>query len=171
MRKIVGGFAISLDGFIEDPHGEYDWIMMDQEFDFAAHMKKFDTFFIGRKSYEMLIKMGNNSSPHIKSYVFSNTLTEVDKSYTLVTGDIIEKVKQIKGQEGKDIALYGGATLFTSLLHDGLIDEIVLSVMLIILGGGKPMFNELQSRVPLTLLHTQTLASGIVMLTYQVNKK
>lgn len=63
MRKIVAGFAISLDGYIEGPNGEYDWIVMDKDFDFTGHMKRFDTFFFGRKSYDKLRQAGNVSFP------------------------------------------------------------------------------------------------------------
>ena len=84
MRKIVAGFAISLDGYIEGTNGEYDWIVMDDDFDFAGHMKRFDTFFFGRQSYLKLLQQGDVSFPGIKNYVFSNSLTTVDKHFTLL---------------------------------------------------------------------------------------
>ncbi len=61
MRKIVAGFAISLDGYIAGPNNEYDWIIIDKEIDFAEQMKRFDTYFIGRKTYEFTKKGGGSS--------------------------------------------------------------------------------------------------------------
>lgn len=171
IRKIVAGFAISLDGYIEGPNGEYDWIVLDNDFDFAGHMKRFDTFFFGRKSYEKLLPLGNVSFPGIKNYVFSNTLDTVDKDFTLLKGDIHTLVLDLKKQAGKDIAVYGGANLLSSLLDLQVIDELTMSIIPIVLGQGKHMVDILQQRVYLTLTETKKFSSGTVQLTYQVRQK
>ena len=168
MRKIVAGFAISLDGYIEGPDGEYDWIMMDKDFDFDGHMKRFDTFFFGRKSYDKLRQAGNISFPGIKSYIFSNSLDTVDKDLVLLNGDIYKLVTGIKEQDGKDIAVYGGANLLSSLLDLNLIDELNMIIIPVLLGGGKPMVDILQHKVYLTFIETKTFSSGVVQLIYQV---
>jgi len=139
MRKIVAGFAISLDGYIEGANGEYDWIVMDKDFDFAGHMKRFDTFFFGRNSYQTLLQSSNVSFPGITNYVFSNSLDMVDKNFTLLKGDIKKLVTNIKRQDGKDIAIYGGAKLLSSLLDLNLVDELTMSIIPVVLGQGKPM--------------------------------
>ncbi len=171
MRKIVAGFAISLDGYMEGSHGEYDWIMMDKDFDFAGHMKRFDTFFFGRKSYDKLKQAGNISFPGIKSYIFSNSLNTVDKDLVLLKGDIHKLVTGIKEQDGKDIAVYGGANLLSSLLDLNLIDELNMSIIPVLLGEGKSMVDILQKRVYLTLIDIKKFSSGIVQLIYQVRQK
>ena len=168
MRKIVAGFAISLDGYIEGPNGEYDWMVMDKDFDFAGHMKRFDTFFIGRKSYEKLLQSGSTSLPGITSYVFSNSLDTVDKDFILIRGDIRKLVSDIKEQDGKDIAVYGGANLLSSLLDLNLIDELMMTISPIILGQGKPMLDILKQRIHLTLIDTKRFSSGTVQLIYKV---
>ena len=63
MRKVVYGCAMSLDGFIAGANGEHDWIVMDPDIDFAALMRRFDTFLIGRKTFEMMRRMGNDAPP------------------------------------------------------------------------------------------------------------
>ena len=171
MRKLVAGFAISLDGYIEGPHGEYDWIVMDKDFDFAGHMNRFDTFFFGRKSYDNLRQISNISFPGIKNYVFSNSLDTVDKDFTLLKGDLLKLVTTIKEQGGKDIAVYGGANLLSSLLDLNLIDELNMSVIPVVLGEGKPMVNVLKQRVYLTLVDTKNFLSGTVQLIYQIKQK
>lgn len=171
MRKIVAGFAMSLDGYIEGPNGEHDWIVMDKDFDFAGHMKRFDTFFFGRHSYEKLLPQGQVSFPGIKNYVFSNSLTTVDKHFTLLKGDMNPLVMDIKKQDGKDIAVYGGANLLSSLLDFNLVDELTMSVIPVVLGQGKPMVNTLKQRVNLTLIETRRFSSGTVQLIYHIRKK
>ena len=171
MRKIVAGFAISLDGYIEGPNGEYDWIVMDNDFDFRGHMKRFDTFFFGRNSYDKLSQLGNVSFPGIRNFVFSNSLDTADKNFTLLRGDINKLVSEIKKQDGKDIAVYGGANLLSSLLDLNLVDELTMSIIPVLLGQGKPMVNILKQRVYLTLLETKKFSSGTVQLIYRVRKK
>ena len=170
MRKIVAGFAISLDGYIEGVNGEYDWIVMDKDFDFAGHMKRFDTFFFGRNSYDKLLQQGNVSFPGIKNYVFSTSLNTVDKNFTLLKGDIKKLVAGIKRQDGKDIAIYGGAKLLSSLLDLNLVDELTMSIIPVVLGQGKPMVDNLEQRVYLTLIDTMKFSSGTVQLIYHVRQ-
>jgi dihydrofolate reductase len=115
MRKLIAGFAISLDGFIEGPNGEYDWIIYDKEQykELAEYWKKIDTLFYGRKTYEAVLKMKDNSkeknSPfaHMKHYVFSNGLSEVEKGFILINGDTNSQVIKIKNEPGKNIAGFG----------------------------------------------------------------
>ena len=133
MRKISAGFAISLDGYIEGPNGEFDWIIQDPEQykELAKKWERTDAFFHGRKTYEMSMAMQekwgkskkeNNPFAHMKHYVFSNTLKSVAEDFILVSGDITDQVKKIKNEPGKEIAVFGGAQLASSLINMGLVD-------------------------------------------------
>jgi dihydrofolate reductase len=84
MRKIVAGFAASIDGYIEGPNGEYDWILIDKEIDFNQQMKRFDTFLFGRKTYEKMLPSGTRPARGITNYVFSKSLAFVDPNYILI---------------------------------------------------------------------------------------
>lgn len=171
MRKIVAGFAISLDGYIEDPTGKYDWILIDKEIDFAELNKRYDTYLYGRRTYEAVRAMGQPPSRKDTHYVFSTTLSEVDRGFTLVRDNIKEEVLSIKSQPGKDIALFGGAGLLASLLNLELVDEISVSVIPVLLGSGKPMVEKINRKAWLTLTGTKAYSNGTVQLTYTVNKK
>lgn len=171
MRKVVLALAVSLDGFIEGPNGEYDWCFTDQDYGMSDFFSRIDSIFIGRKSYELSLTMGDNPMPgfpKLKEYVFSTTLKEVKPGAVLVTGDIQSEVKKIKKENGKDIWLFGGASLTSSLLKFKLIDEIGLAVHPILLGGGKPLFSDIKERTTLRLVDSKTYPSGLVSLTYTI---
>lgn len=174
MRKIILGLAVSLDGYIEGPNGEYDWCLTDEDYGMTDFFKRIDSSFMGRKTYEMTLSMGDVAMPDfpkLKEYVFSNTLQEVKKDFILIKGDIGEQVKKIKKEQGKDIWLFGGARLTSSLINLGLVDEIGLAVHPILLGGGKPLFSQIDHRIHLDLADTKTYPSGLVSLTYTLANK
>ena len=114
MRKIISGFAASLDGYITGPNGEYDWILIDKEIDFTEEMKRFDTFLYGKTTYEEVVRMGQ-SMRDIRNYVFSTTLKQVHADYILINENAEEVIRKLKSEKGKDIALFGGAKLLASL--------------------------------------------------------
>ena len=103
--------------------------------------------------------------------MLSNSIDAIDNDLVLLKGDIHKLVADIKEQDGKDIAVYGGANLLSSLLDLNLIDELNMSIIPILLGEGKPMVDILQQRVYLTLIDTRKFSSGIVQLNYQVRQK
>lgn len=168
MRNVILGVAVSLDGFIEGPNGEYDWCLTDQDYGMSDFMKRIDAIFYGRKSYEMMLGMdtGGQENPFakIKSYVFSNSVTQPYPGTELVSGNIIEKVRTIKNLPGKDIWLWGGASLTTSFMNAGLIDEMNLAIHPIVLGAGKSLFQNIDERKHFTLNSSQAYSTGLVML-------
>lgn len=169
MRKIILGLAVSLDRFIEGPNGEYDWCFTDEDYGMTDFMKQIDSIFMGIKSYELASSLeGENPWSGIKTYVFSNTLKQVPDNMQLVSGDIASEVMKIKHAPGKDIWLFGGASLTSSLLNSGLVDELWLSIHPILLGSGKPLFQGVTGRIKTKLLDTKTYSSGLVSLKYEV---
>jgi len=173
MRKVVLQLAVSLDGFIEGPNGEFDWCFTDDDYGMTNFFKRIDAIFIGRKSYELTLTMGGSAPPGfpvLKEYVFSNSLKEAEGDRIIVKGDLTEEVNKIKNEPGKDIWLFGGAALATALINLGLTDEMALAVHPIILGAGKRLFQNIPGRIDLQLINTQTYPSGLVMLSYSFSK-
>jgi dihydrofolate reductase len=169
MRKVVLNLAVSLDGFIEGPNGEYDWCLTDQDYGMTAFFGRTDTMFIGRKSYEMIAGAEDEYFPTInKIYVFSDTLNTVEhhKVEVITSADFDSKVASILNDDGADIWLFGGAGLTAAMLAKRLVSGMLLSVHPIILGGGKPLFQNIQNRVELLLEDTQTYDTGLVQLKY-----
>ncbi len=169
MRKVILGLAVSLDGYIEGPNGEYDWCFTDQDYGMSEFFSNVDAAFMGRKSYEMTQAMGDAAKsglPDLKRYVFSNTLEEVEAGVTIIRGDTKIAVDLIKNESGKDIWLFGGAGLTTSLMNLGLVDRLWLAVHPLLLGGGKTLFQNIEQRIALRLLETESYDTGLVSLTY-----
>ena len=173
MRKVILGVAVSLDGFIEGPNGEYDWCFTDQDYGLSDFFKRIDTIFVGRKTYEMSLGMegGNAGFPKFKEYIFSTTLGKVKEGAILIKGNIKNEVEKIKKKKGKDIWLFGGAGLTTLFINLGLVNELTLAVHPILLGHGKPLFNNIKDRIKLTLVDTKTYSTGLVSLTYNIGQK
>jgi dihydrofolate reductase len=169
MRKVVYGGAMSLDGYIAGPNGEYDWIVMDPDMDFAAMTARYDTFLVGRKTHEVMRRMagGAPATPGIRTHVFSRTLRPEDCPGATLSHDAEAVVAALRQAPGKDIALFGGGELFRSLLAAGLVDEVSVSVVPVLLGGGVPFLPAPADRARLTLLsHRVYEKSGTVKLDY-----
>jgi dihydrofolate reductase len=171
VRKLVLQVAVSLDGYIEGPNGEYDWCFMDQDYGMSEFFRSIDSVFMGRKSYELALSMGNVEMPHPKlnEYIFSTTLKEVRSGSILIKEDVKAQVEKIKNQPGKDIWLFGGASLTASLMNLGLVDEINLAVHPIILGRGKPLLSNIKNRIGLKLISHKAYSTGLVSLTYTMS--
>jgi dihydrofolate reductase len=171
MRKVVYGGAMSLDGFIAGPNGEYDWIVMDPDIDFAAQMARFDTFLIGRKTFEAMRRMGDAAppAPGIRNIVFSRTLRPEDCPQATLSDDAERVVADLRKKPGKDIALFGGGELFRSLLAAGLVDEVGVAVIPVLLGGGIPLLPSPAGRARLRLkTHRVYEKTGTVGLEYDI---
>jgi dihydrofolate reductase len=182
MRNIILSLAMSLDGKIEGPNQEYDWIPMDPES--GAELNEFargiDTVLYGRVSYELFgnYRPGGESPKEeqefyaavdgMKKYVFSATKTDFDGNPVLIKNDVKAQVRALKAQPGKDIWLFGGAKLITTLMNLGLVDRLEIAVVPMVLGEGNPAFKNLLARHALRLLKTKQHHNGIVMLSYAV---
>jgi dihydrofolate reductase len=173
MRKVIYGGAMSLDGYIAGPNGEYDWIVMDPEIDFAEMTARFDTFLIGRKTFEAMVRMGSGSksTPGIQNIVFSRTLKPSEHPHVNISADAEGLVAELRTKPGKDIALFGGGELFRSLLAAGLVDGIGVSVVPVLLGGGIPLLPSPAIKATLRLCKQRVyMRSGTVVLEYEINR-
>ena len=181
-RKIILDLAVTLDGFIEGKNGEVDWCIMDSEMGFINFLNQIDTILYGRKSYDLWGQYIPKSEDtdiekemwelvHSKEkYVFSRTQKGTDNKAIFINENITEEVNKLKNKPGKDIWLYGGASLITTFIDLGLVDEFRLSVHPVILGEGRPLFIDIKQRLNLKLINTRTFSSGVVQLIYHLNR-
>jgi dihydrofolate reductase len=175
-RKVIYGGACSLDGYFAGKDNAIDWLHMSKDVDdiMRESWASTDTILVGRKTWEFSKAMGGGGEMpgvKVKSYVFSRTLTSIDEKDTeLVKTDAGAFVRALKAQPGKDILVMSGGDLATSLLKEGVIDEIGLNIHPILLGGGVPAFLDPGTRVRLELKQCRQLDGGCVMVTYRVRK-
>lgn len=173
MRRIRYSVAMSLDGFIAGPQGEYDWIPDEPEIDWGAFMARFDTVLMGRRSYEAaLAAPGGSVLPGMATYVFSSTLRPEDHpGVTIVGTDLEPTIEELRRRDGKEIWLFGGGDLFRSLLDRGYVDLVEVGLVPMLLGRGVPFLAGLAARVALRLTDTRRYPTGIMLLTYEVARE
>ena len=166
MPNILLNLAVSLDGFIEGPQGEFDWCLTDQDYGMTAFLARCEAIIFGRKSYEVMLQFDENPYPDKMKYVFSNTVASVAGKAAVVRGDAAEAVAKIKQRTEGDIWFFGGAALLEDFLRHDLIDEMHLSIHPLLLGSGKPLFPQLVGRKSLELKGMEKYSSGLVQLVY-----
>lgn len=142
MRQVCYSVAMSLDGYIAGPNGEYDWIVMDPEIDFGALMARFDTLLVGRRTWDGMKGQGGPGMPGMETWVFSTTLGPDDCKGAKLSDSATDTVAKLRAGEGREIWLFGGGSLFRSLLDAGLVDRVEVAVIPVILGGGVPLLPE-----------------------------
>src|SRR5512140_2217197 len=161
MRNVILNLAVSLDGFIEGPNGEFDWCLTDQDYGMTEFMKRIDGIIIGRKSYAILTSMDPNPYPDKHKFVVSRTLNNVPEGTEILRGDIASDIRAMKNRPGKDLWLFGGARLTTALLDAQLVDELQLAIHPIVLGSGTRLFRDIHERTTVTLVDKRTYSSGL----------
>jgi dihydrofolate reductase len=182
MRRLILQMMVSVDGYFEGPGREIDWHNVDAEFNDLAisFLDTVDTLLFGRVTYELMA--GYWPSEHavkddpivagkmnaLRKVVVSRTLNRVAwNNSTLVKGDLIDEVRKLKQQPGKDIAVFGSSDVAVALVPHGLIDEYRIMVNPVILGSGKSLLRSLDRRQKLKLLESKVFRSGNVLLCYR----
>ena len=170
MRKVVLGVGISLDGYIARPDGAVDFLFMPKDYSMAAFFKRIDTAVMGRKSYEMGLKLGGGkiSSFGMKSYVFSRTLGEVaHRDFAIVKEPPKPFIEALRKKKGKDVWLMGGGELTRAFLQDDLVDELYLGVVPTLIGEGIPAFPSGFPQREFALVENKTYSKGLIALRYE----
>jgi dihydrofolate reductase len=186
MRKLIAFNFITLNGYYKGPKGDISWHRhgAEENADAAENLKSGGTLLFGRVTYEMMasywptliaikndpiVAEGMNTADKI---VFSRTLKKVEWNNTRVVKDnIVEEIKKMKQQSGKDMTLLGSGSILTQIAERGLIDEHQIMVDPVVLGDGTPIFKGIKHKLDLKLTMTRTFKSGVVLLCYQPIEK
>jgi dihydrofolate reductase len=171
MRRIRYSVAMSLDGYIAGPNGESDWIVIDPDIDFHALWASFDTLLLGRKTYEATRRPGSaGGMPGMQVYVFSRTLRPADCPGVIVSDNPKETLNALRAQAGKDIWLFGGGSLFRSLLQLGLVDSVEVAIIPVLLGSGVQLLAQGATLAKLKLVKQRVYEqTGTLSLEYAVS--
>lgn len=170
MRQLRYSVAASLDGYIAGPNGEFDWILVDPEIDFAAMYAGFSALVMGRRSYDVYVATGGGAGPALPTYVYSRSLPEGERDGVTIVRDAASHVRMLKQtSEEKPIWLWGGGELFRQLAAEGLVDGVDVAIIPVLLGGGLPLLPPPAARLPLRL-RAQKLyaATGTLFVQYDV---
>ena len=190
MRKIIVTMWVTLDGFIAGPNEEMDWIMVDQtmgqyEDDLVSSA---DTLILGRVTYQSFagswpyVPENPSASEGEKVYarklnsmrkiVFSKSLEKVEWNNSHLVKEVLpEEIAKLKQEPGKDMVIYGSASIVQTFTNLGLIDEYQLLVHPVVLGSGKPLFAGIAKPVHLRLSQIKSFPSGVIGLYYAAQSK
>ncbi len=190
MRKLIVAEFITLDGVIQAPGGANEdteggfqyggWTGPSWHDDIGAHffqaMSQADALLLGRKTCQihggafepMVNDPFGDAMNGIPKYVVSTTLksTSAWRNSTLISGSVAEVVRELKRRPGKNILIDGSSALIHTLVPENLVDEYILHVYPLVLGGGKQLFPK-GKRLNLKLIESQALPTGVVFQRYQ----
>ena len=173
-RRVIVHIAASADGYIARPDGDLEWLTSRPApkgfYGMNAFMRSIDTKVLGRKTYEMSLRLGATFDSKSRSIVFSRHAPPADApaGVEFVTEAIGPFVDRLGAQPGKDIWLMGGGDLIASFLDAHAIDEFVVSVVPVFIGEGIPLIARRHRHVPLELLSSERFEDGVVQSRYRI---
>lgn len=191
MRRLIVHEFISLDGVIqapgsptEDTDGSFvhgGWTLPYWHDDIGAHFgpifAEADTLLLGRKTWQTHAEAfepnpAEDPFAGFKKYVVSTTLKSAEawRDSSLISGNVVEEVRKLKSQSGKNIVMDGSSVLLHTLIENDLVDEYALHVYPLVLGNGKRLFPD-GKRVNLKLIESAVLPTGVLYQRYEPEKE
>lgn len=174
-RKVILYIAMSLDGFIAGKNDELEFLKVvekdGEDYGYAQFTESIDTVIMGRKTYDIVMSFGIGF-PHAdkKSYILTRTARAAGANLTFYNGNINTLIGDLKNTNGKNIFIDGGAEVVHSLLKELLIDELIISIIPVLLGDGVRLFKGDEPEQKLELVSTKSFEKGLVQLHYSVIK-
>jgi len=175
-RNVIVHIATSADGYIARPDGDLDWLTSrpapEGFYGMNGFMKSIDTTLLGRKTYEVSLRLGATFDSKSRTIVFSRRAPPADapppSGVEFVNEGIGPFVDRLRAQPGKDIWLMGGGEIIGSFLDEHAIDAFVISVVPVFIGDGIPLIARRHRHVPLDLHSVERFEDGLVQLRYRV---
>lgn len=172
--KIILNLAISLDGYIADENGGYDWIVGDgnstlnteNKWDYNKFLAEIDVVVMGRNCYDQNMHKDFQGK---EVYIASSEKIDNYENYHFISGNICEIISKLKN-EGKSIFLFGGGGLVDNFVKADIIDEYVIGIIPTILGKGRKLFFENNPKIDLTLEY-YSVEDGVIVMKYSKRNK
>ncbi len=186
MRKVKLQMQMTINGYVAGPNGENDWMTWNPDDEFLAFLNSLidssDTLLLGRKTAEGIIPYWEDTAEKNPAHPFAKKIVDIPKvvftktldqstwnTTTLAKGNLVEEMANLKKHPGKDILVFGGAGLVSSLTKEGLIDEYHLIVNPTAMGKGMTIFNSLGSIKKFTPIQSKLYPGGKTVLSYKSN--
>ena len=174
MRKVIAAEYVSIDGVMEEPrwtapYWNHELADLQRDLNFSS-----DALLLGRKTYQGFAQAWPNMTDPdefasrmntMPKYVASRTLQSLEWNASLLQGDVVAAVRELKQQSGGNLLIYGSGELVRSLMTHDLIDEFRLMIHPVVLGKGMPLFGG--STANLKLVDSKNTSTGVSVLTYQ----
>ncbi len=173
MRKIALFIATSLDGYIAKPNDDLSFLKIvekeGEDYGYTKFTDTIDTIIIGRKTYDYVVKeIGSSHYDNGERDVYVITRTERPASgRTVFHTNVIELVNKLKSENGKNIYCDGGAEIINELLKHDLVDELIISVIPVLLGNGTRLFQDGRPEQSLEFMTAKTFDTGLTQLHYK----
>ena len=173
-RKIIVHIATSADGYIARPDGNIDWLTNRPApkgfYGLPAFTKTVDAKIVGRKTFDLSVRMGAHFSARDVHYVFSRQPPppSIPAGVRFVAEPIAAFAKGMRAETGKNVWMMGGGEIIASFLDESAIDEFVISVVPTFIGQGIPLIAPRHLDVPLRLRSTKEFPDGVVQLHYEL---
>ena len=175
-RKVIVNIATSADGYVARNDGNLDWLTRRPApkgfYGLPKFLRSIDAKILGRKTFDLSVKMGAKFSADDVHYVFSRrpSPASVPAGVQFVTESIRAFAERIRKQAGKNIWLMGGGEIIGAFLDENAIDEFIITVVPTFIGEGIPLIAPRHREVPLRLLSVQQFPDGVVQLHYDVQQ-
>jgi dihydrofolate reductase len=170
--------ATSLDGYIADKNGGTDWLHSvpnpdNNDMGYAKFISQVDALVMGRKTFETVVGFDVDWPYDKPVFVLSNTLKKIPESHKekaiLLNGTLTEILEQIHKKRFYHLYIDGGTTV-SNFLKEDFIDEMVITTIPVLLGGGSPLFAELPKKLKFKLIGTETYLNQITQNRYKRQK-
>ncbi len=172
-RKLILYIACSLDGYIAKLNDNLDFLNIVQregeDYGYGEFITSVDTVILGRKTYDWVVGHGYGF-PHAdkESYIITRQSKPREGNLIFYNGDLRKLVFDLKSKSGKNIFCDGGAEIVNLLLRDKLFDELIISIIPILVGDGVKLFKDVRPEQELELVSVKKFDSGLVQLHYRI---
>jgi len=173
-RKVVLYISMSLDGYIATKDDDLSWLSIVEkeglDYGYGEMMERADTYLVGRKTYDIVLKLTGGDFPQSKllnCIVLTREYRAPENGVNFYNGDVEELIKDLKSKEGKDIYCDGGSQMVKLLMEKELIDEFIISIIPISLGDGIRLFQGGTPRQDLELIKSESFETGLVQVHYK----
>ncbi|SIT02467.1 dihydrofolate reductase family protein [Belliella pelovolcani] len=171
MRKVILYIACSLDGYIAKPGDDLSFLeavaKKGEDYGYATFSESVDTIIMGRRTYEWVMSQVEEF-PHQdkKTYIITRELRESIGNVQFYSDDIAALIERLRAKPGKNIFIDGGAQVVKMMLHAGVLNEMIISIIPVVVGAGIPLFVKGIPESKLSLLSSKSFESGLVQLHY-----